>query len=63
MTTQFIELETINEDDLKTVQGGGFLGGVIDTSANFLPAFGAMNTVARFTGAPTLGDVIEPIFT
>ena len=60
MTTQFTELETINEDDLKTVQGGSFWGKVFDISLNFVPVVGIANTISDLAGNGTIGERLAP---
>lgn len=59
MTTQFIELETINEDDLKTVQGGGVWKEVVNIGVGLIPGVGLANKCLGLAGGPTIGDLVE----
>ena len=58
MTTQTFDAQTINDDELEAVQGGGFLKDVVNGVADFTPA-GRMNRTLQRAGAPTIGDLVE----
>ena len=58
MTTQTFDAQTINDDELEAVQGGGFLKDVVNDVADFTPA-GRMNRTLQRAGGPTIGDLVE----
>ena len=58
MATQIFDAQTINEDGLEAVQGGGFLKDVVNGVADFTPA-GRMNRTLQRDGGPTIGDLVE----
>ena len=63
MTTQFFELETINDQELQVAAGGGLIAGVFDTVAPLFPGVGggisAISSVSNFFGGPTVGKLVE----
>jgi len=62
MTTQFIELETINDQELQAATGGGLFADITNTVVGFVPYLGTANTISGVTGGPTAGDLLEKAF-
>ena len=58
MTTQTFDAQTINEDDLEGVQGGGFWKDVVNVAVGFTP-LGPINRISGALGGPTAGDLVE----
>ena len=58
MTTQTFDVQTINEDDLEAVQGGGFWKDVVNGVVGFTP-LGPINRISGIVGGPTIGDLVE----
>ena len=59
MTTQTFDAQTINEDDLEAVHGGGFWKDVVNGVVGFIPGVGPMNRISGIVGGPTIGDLVE----
>ena len=57
MTIQTFDAQTINEDDLEAVQGGGFWKDVVNDVVGFTPA-GPVNRTMQRAGGPTIGDYV-----
>ena len=62
MTTQFIELQTINDQELLTATGGGLFADIANTAIRFVPYVGTANTLSGAIGGPTAGDLLEKAF-
>ena len=59
MTTQTFDAQTINEDDLEAVQGGGFWKDVVNFGVGLIPGVGLANRISGIAGGPTIGDLVE----
>ena len=57
MTTQTFDAQTINEDDLEAVQGGGFLKDFVNGVVDFTPA-GPMNRTMQQVPGGSIGDYV-----
>ena len=58
MTTQTFDAQTLNEDDLEAVQGGGFWKDVVNVAIGFTP-LGTINSISNVLGGPSFGDLVE----
>ena len=59
MTTQTFDVQTINEDDLEAVQGGGFWKDAVNFGVGLIPGVGPINRISGVFGGPTIGDLVE----
>ena len=62
MTTQFIELETINDQELLNATGGGITADITNTLFGLVPYAGSANNISDLAGGPTVGSLVEGIF-
>ena len=62
MTTQFTNLQAINDQELQAAAGGDFLGDITNTVVGFVPYLGTANTISGVAGGPTAGDLLEKAF-
>ena len=62
MTTQFTNLQTINDQELQAAAGGGLFADITNTVVGFVPGIGPANTISGVAGGPTAGDLLEKAF-
>ena len=62
MTTQFTNLQAINDQELQAAAGGGLFADIANTVVGFVPGIGTANTISGEIGGPTAGDLLEKAF-
>ena len=62
MTTQFTNLQAINDQELQAAAGGGLFADITNTVVGFVPYLGTANTISGVAGGPTAGDLLEKAF-
>ena len=62
MTTQFTNLQAINDQELQAAAGGGLFADITNTVVGLVPYLGTANTISGVAGGPTAGDLLEKAF-